>query len=73
MCCYTPFQYETIISVINNYSWQPFNLSFDRVVCNNGGDGFSGLISFIILLDQPSQDRMFAFIKGLENALTANG
>jgi len=73
MCCYDLLQYEDIIGVINDFKWQPFNLTFDRVVCNNGGDGISEFISFIVLLDQESQDSMFAFVEGVENALKAKG
>jgi len=73
MCCYSLVQYLEIQSIINSYSWQPFNLTFKSVVCNNGGSGVSEWVSLIILLDAASEKRMLAFVDGLENAIKAHG
>jgi hypothetical protein len=42
-------------------------------VCDYGGDGFDGLNSIIVLLDEESEQRMQAFVKGIETAMQQAG
>jgi 2'-5' RNA ligase len=73
LCCYTPMQWTRIIEAVNAVQWAPFNLTFQKVICNNGGDGFKSLISLIIVLDQKSQTLLGNFVDRLERAIKAAG
>jgi len=73
LCCYSPDELYRIGEVLDNYKWDPFNLTFSKVICNRGGDGIVSWISIIVLLDSDGQARMYNFVKGIENALVAAG
>jgi len=73
LCCYSVVTYGEIINIIAGVAWEPLNITFSNVICNYGGDGFSGLNSIVVMLDDDSQARAQAFIERFEAAINASG
>lgn len=83
LCCYTIEEYQKIATIINQIEWQPINLTFQSVKCNQGGGtclvcyanylGLPSWLSIIVFLDDTSSAAMFTFVDKIEAQMTANG
>ena len=52
---------------------KPFNLTFDKVICNTGGDTFSSWNSIDVLLNEQGQEQMSQYVEAIESQIIANG
>lgn len=67
LCCLTPAELtDKVFPAIDAVPWAPFNVSYDRAICNVDG-------SIILLADAPSQAAMGAVVASLEAAIEAAG
>lgn len=37
LCCYSPFEYESIADIISVMPWEPMQVRFSKAICNFGG------------------------------------
>lgn len=77
-CCYSVEDYEQIIyPAIEQVQWEPFNISFDKAVCNYDNSTNTGTnvttMSIILLCNNETQIRLSALVKKFENAVAQKG
>jgi hypothetical protein len=70
LCCYSTSDYEQkIVPALNAVKWTPFNVTYDRLVCNfdNATNGpTTTTVSLILLLSERSQTQLGALVKQFE-------
>ncbi len=75
---YRPDEFvKVVVPALRSVAWTPFNVSFDRVVCNfdnatNWGTNIT-TISLILLLSEETQTEMGALTDRLEDAIRKTG
>jgi hypothetical protein len=72
-CCKTPQELQTIATVLENTPWQPFNASFDALVCNDDQHNGANTTSLVVRLDAASQTAFGASVRAFEDAIIAAG
>ncbi len=86
LCCYSPEEYETIADLIDSMSWEPINVTFNKIDCNYGDNLLPSWNSVDIFMDEPrysvtlhhyliiySSQAMYAFVKRIETAMENAG
>eukprot|EP01121_Diplochlamys_sp_Union-15-3_P019049 TRINITY_DN7080_c0_g1_i1.p1 TRINITY_DN7080_c0_g1~~TRINITY_DN7080_c0_g1_i1.p1 ORF type:complete len:227 (+),score=24.67 TRINITY_DN7080_c0_g1_i1:50-730(+) len=73
LCCLSFSQYVEVIGVIGSLKWSPFNVTFDKVICNKGGNGIDSAWSIVVLASQETQTVMANFVDSIEAAIIKAG
>jgi 2'-5' RNA ligase len=70
LCCLDPEDLLNLEKSLQTFSWNPVNVSFSHVICNNDSIDHN---SFILLADEDSQQRLSSFVIELEAHLVSFG
>ncbi|GMH86457.1 hypothetical protein TL16_g10551 [Triparma laevis f. inornata] len=75
-CCYTDDELSTIKKVLDDWEWEPQDVSYDRAevrIDNPNSDGTVSHYSICIFLDEESNNKMLDYVGSIEAAIEAAG
>ncbi|GMH95882.1 hypothetical protein TrST_g3400 [Triparma strigata] len=75
-CCYTDEELKTIKKVLDDWEWDPQDVTYDRAevrIDNPNSDGTISHYSICIFLDEESNKRMMEYVGSIEAQIEAAG